>query len=246
MDLTVLRQELSSMSEESYAEFVRKLIPNTLDVQGIRLPNLRKTALQIGIDDPITFLDSIIPETFEERMLIGFVIGTLKLSTCPWEKLAAYIQRFIPLIDNWSVCDSFCASLKVSKKETERMYQLIIPYSESKKEYEMRFYIVMCLNYFNHDTYIEDIMSRLNRIQKRITNTDSMYYVLMAEAWEYSMIFIGYPELITERLSELNRVGMSESDKFVFSKTISKIIDSRQISEKDKEKMRQIRSTIHA
>ena len=44
-------------------------------------------------------------EYFEEIMVEGMVLGKISL---PWEELEPYLRSFVPKIDNWSVCDSFC------------------------------------------------------------------------------------------------------------------------------------------
>lgn len=51
---------------------------------------------------------------FEEVMLQGMVLGYVKTDL---EEILRYIADFIPRIDNWSVCDSFCTYFEVYRKE---------------------------------------------------------------------------------------------------------------------------------
>lgn len=45
---------------------------------------------------------------FEERMLQGMVIGAVKGISI--EERLDWVAWFVPKINNWSVCDSFCAA----------------------------------------------------------------------------------------------------------------------------------------
>jgi len=51
----------------------------------------------------------------EEILLYGMVIGNMKTEL---ENLFPYIERYVSLITNWSLCDSFCCSLKQTKKQS--------------------------------------------------------------------------------------------------------------------------------
>ncbi len=65
------------------------------------------------------YLQSANEDSFEEIMLKGMVIGCAK---CSIEERLSFIQSFIPKINNWSVCDSFCASLKFTRESPFVMF----------------------------------------------------------------------------------------------------------------------------
>lgn len=66
--------------------------------------------------------------------------------------------RFVQSIDNWSVCDSFCAGLKITQNHKECMWEFLQPYFESNSEYVVRFTGVMILNYYVDDVYLDAIV----------------------------------------------------------------------------------------
>ena len=55
-------------------------------------------------------------------MLQGMVIGYSKADIT---EMLNYIQDFIPKINNWAVCDSFCSGLKYTKKIRIRYGKLL-------------------------------------------------------------------------------------------------------------------------
>ena len=244
------KEYLLRLGEEEYRKFNEKLIPGTNHILGIRLPILRAMALKIRKGNFLMYLRAVTHEYFEETMLMGLVIGLipcdqeeLKLKKgLKFKELSSYIREFVSHINNWAVCDTFCASLKVTKRFPEQMYQLILPYANSNKEYELRFYIVMSLIYYIEDDHIEGVMNRLVQINS------SYYYVNMALAWAYSMIYVKYPTMILnflkQRKEELMKIAPGSqllSNKFIIQKTISKICESRQVKEEEKEIVRMLR-----
>jgi len=109
----MIRRELESIADEKYRVFSSKLIPNIDNVLGVRLPELRKIAKRLAKDNYQEYLAATELIYFEEIMLQGIIIGYLNVE---WEDKVKHIIGFIPKIDNWSVCDSFCTGLKFDEK----------------------------------------------------------------------------------------------------------------------------------
>lgn len=107
-----VRKRIEELSEPSYQQFSARLIPNVKAerIRGVRLPHLRKLAKEIVKGDWRAYLEekSEVEKTFEETMLRGLVIGYAKME---WKERHRWICDFLPQIDNWSVCDSFCSLL---------------------------------------------------------------------------------------------------------------------------------------
>lgn len=136
-----LREQLSEMADPGYRNFIMPLMPGVNDVVGVRLPQLRRLAREIARgDDRQAYLGKEDGGCFEERMLRGMVIGYMRCT--PVEKLE-HVARFVPQIDNWAVCDSFCWTLR--REERAPMWQFIQPYFRSPSEYDVRFAAVMAL-----------------------------------------------------------------------------------------------------
>ena len=108
-----IKTRLRELAGEKYRKFTSGLVPGVDNMLGVRLPYLQAIAREIAASDWRGYLSTADDEYFEEVMLQGFIIGLAKTDID--EKLRL-IGQFVPKIDNWSVCDSFCARLKFIKR----------------------------------------------------------------------------------------------------------------------------------
>ena len=219
-----IKRQLESLVDEEYRVFASSLLPNTENVLGVRLPLLRKIARQLAKENWRDYLQSGKGDSFEEIMLQGMVIGCVK---CPVEERLLYIQNFVPLIDNWSVCDSFCAGLKFTKEQPEEVWNFLQPYFESNKEFGIRFAVVMLIFYYIQETHIDQVLNILDTLQH------DGYYVKMAVAWAISICYVQLPKRTMIYLKD-NRL-----DNFTYNKALQKITESLKV---DKETKNQIRT----
>lgn len=74
-------------------------------------------------------------------MLYGMVIGYAPL---PYETRCRCLERLLPHIDNWSVCDSVCNTQKFLGKTRAQSLPLIQSWIASAHEYTARFGLVAC------------------------------------------------------------------------------------------------------
>ena len=206
--------------DEKYRDFSSSLILESRELIGVRLPLLRKLAKQIVKENNVeVYLKNANSNYFEEVMLQGLVIGYYKADIQTIIKLCS---KFVSKIDNWSICDSFCNSLKISKTNLNIMYQYITSYISSNKTYELRFLIVMLINYYIDEKYIQDIFKIIEKVEKED------YYVKMAIAWLISVCYIEFPK------DTLNYLANCTLDKFTYNKSLQKIIESYRVKPKDK------------
>ena len=159
LERSEIRRRLEELAEPGYRDFNCKLLPGVEDMLGVRTPALRRLAREIAKGDWRGYVDQVRTawqqgETcHEERLLWGMVVGA---GAGAWEEASAYIRDFVPVIDNWAVCDSFCGTLKITGKHKEEMWELLAPYLDSELEYECRFGAVMLLDYFIDEDYVKD------------------------------------------------------------------------------------------
>lgn len=217
----MIREQLFLLADNDYKKFTSKLVFTNRKIIGVRLPKLRTLARTINCKEYLNETHNY----FEEIMLEGMVIGNIKNI----DDAFIYMEKFIPKIDNWSICDSFCCSLKITKKNYNKMFDYIIKYKSSKKEFERRFLLVMLLNYYIDDNYIDEIFKIISEINKE------EYYVKMAIAWLISICYIKQ-EFKTKVYLNNNNL-----DNFTFNKTISKICDSYRVSKEDKQELKKLR-----
>ena len=107
-------------------------------------------------------------------MLHGFYIGYAKLS---YEERISLLTEFIPYINNWAVCDCVSSTLKFVNKNRSDFLEFLKPYMNSQKEYELRFAVVMLMDYYLDDKYLKFTVDYLSKIKS------DYYYVNMAVAW---------------------------------------------------------------
>lgn len=222
-----IRQELIKLADDKYRSFHSNLCPGVENILGVRLPLLRKIAKSLSKEeDYYNYLNNGDTKYYEEIMIEGLIIGYLKTDN---ENRFNYIRNFIPKIDNWAICDSFCNNLKFTKKNINEVWNFILPYTSSENEFDIRFALVMMLNFYIIEDYIDDVLNTLNNI-----NHDG-YYVKMAVAWAVSYAYIDFPQ---KTLSFLKNNNL---DNFTYNKSLQKIIESTRVSKEDKDLMRSLK-----
>lgn len=220
---------LKDISEESQKKLNVKLCPDTdKEILGVRIPNLRKLAKEIVKEEKWEqFIKEAQDKYFEEVLLQGLAIAYSKKTL---EEKYNYMKSFIPKMDSWAMTDTFTPTLKVKDKELENYWNFIIPYTMSKKEFEVRFAIISMLDYYIIDEYVEQVIEILDKIKHE------GYYVKMAVAWTLAEIGIKYNEKLMEYLKSNNSL-----DKFTFNKTLQKMIESYRISNEQKDVLRKMK-----
>ena len=224
-----VKQELKQLSDEEYKKFHSNLCPGINNILGIRVPVLRNYSKELNKKYPIDFLiNNIKDEFYEEIMLKGMIIGLNK--NLGWEEVEKYIKEFVPKIDNWAVCDTFCAGLKITNKYKKQMWNLINEYIDSENEFKVRFALVMILDYYIQEEYLEKCYKIFNRI------TLDKYYVKMAVAWAISICLIKfYDKTINYLLSDCI------IDTWTYNKSIQKAIESYRLTDKQKQEIKKLK-----
>lgn len=217
-----IRKKLFELADEKYRQFHSGLCPGVDNIIGVRVPILRNYAKELLKENNLNqLINEIGDQYYEEIMLKGMLIGLSKSENIT--TIINYIKEFIPKIDNWAVCDVFCAGLKITKKHQEQMWEFIQTYLNSEKEFEIRFGIVMILDYYIDEKYLEKCF----KIFDSITNKE--YYVQMAIAWAVSICLIKFYDETIEYLKKC------KLDKFTFNKSLQKAIESYRITNEQKE-----------
>lgn len=221
-----IREQIFELIDPDYQKFSAALIPNINNVLGVRLPELRKLAKKIAKGDWRTYLATAEDKYFEEIMLQGMVIGYVKTDI---EEILSYVASLVPKIDNWSVCDSFCTGLKFTKENKERVWTFLQPYLSSKKEYEIRFGVVMLLDFYIEIEYIDRVLILLNRAKH-----DGVY-AKMAVAWAVSICYVKFPDTTMEYLRN------NTLDDFTYNKAMQKITESNRVDQETKTLIRSMK-----
>lgn len=217
-----IREELFKLKDDKYKEFSSKLTRTKYPMVGVRIPLIKKLAKDISKSNYLECFCNGKNPFFEEVMLEGLMIGFLK----DINEVLSKLEIFLSKIDDWSVCDSVCSNLKITNKNKDIMWKFITKYKDSDKEFEVRFMVVMMMDYFLETTYINEIFNIINNIKC------DKYYVKMAVAW---LLATSIFKCEKETLEYINNCKL---DNFTFNKMIGKCCDSYRISNELKDKLR--------
>ena len=218
----MVKERLYAMAEEKYRDFSGALIPGCTNILGCRIPPLRLLAKEIAKTDFRSYLDDAADDWFEETMLQGFVIGYAKMDM---EERLLYTEKFIPKINNWSINDGFCATLKATRNNRDRVWEFLLPYAKSDKEFEIRVAAVMYMDYFLTEEYIDKVLRMLFDMKQ------DDYYAMMGIAWALATAYAKFPEKTEKALDW-------KWSQATLNKAIQKMCESYRISEEDKVELR--------
>ncbi len=235
-----LRKELYQLGDEEYKKFQSSLCPCVEGIIGVRLPKLRDVAKKIAKEKPIDFLDTYKCELYEEKMIYGLVIGYMKTD---FEERVKYLDKFIPMIDNWAVCDCCCSTYKFTNDNLDEMLKYLKKYLSTKalknsskertayqgKEFELRFVCIMLMDYYLIDKYFDKVLEIYNNIDS------DRYYVQMGIAWGISVAFVKNAEKTMEFLKN------NDLDDFTYNKALQKIIESNRVSKEVKDEIKKMK-----
>ena len=247
--LDALRRRLADLSEPEYRAFVTKLLPGVDGILGVRVPTLRVLARKIARNCGREFLNAVLDvptfslhdaakheqskqrdfRSYEERLVVGFVVAETILN---FEQRLDAIAAFVPHIDSWAVCDSFSASLSISKDCCDKFWELLARYVKSSRPYEVRFAVVATLNHFLEMDCLAAVFERANQIAARRLGE---YYVDMSLAWLVAEAFIRFPD------ATLKFLERNDFDDFTFNKSLQKIVESRRVDEATKNEIRRLK-----
>lgn len=220
--------ELEKMAEKKYGEFSSALIPGENSMLGVRIPKLRDFAKRIAKDNYGSYLENACGGElcFEEKTLKGFVIGYIKADM---DYILDLVRDFVPQIDNWSVCDTFCATLKIFGKNLEKGWDFLIPYAQSGKEFEIRFATVMFMDYYLKEDYIDRVLAFYGKIRH------DGYYAKMGVAWGLATAYAKFPDRTKDFLMN------TDLDDWTYNKAIQKMLESYRIDSDSKEMLRSMK-----
>lgn len=224
--MTDLQKQLISMADRKYAEFQAKLTP-TVDPAlfiGIRIPQLRAFAKEyIKKPEAAEFLNALPHEFYDENMLHGLLLSLLK----DYDECVAGVDRFLPYVDNWAVCDIM--SPKVFARHKAIFINKIREWSASSDTYTCRFGLEMLMSHYLDDDF------KAEYLEIAAAATSDEYYVKMMVAWFFATALAKQwdatiPYLENRRLAA-----------WTHNKTIQKARESFRITPQQKEYLKSIK-----
>ena len=168
--------------------------------------------------------------TYEETLVWGLAINTLKYS---WEERLSFLKPYIPVLDNWAVCDSFCCNAKwASKIPPQTLWEFLLPYYQSDKEFEVRFAIVMSMCYLLKEEWLSLVFEKLQQINlpnihSEYVNLPSPYYVRMGMAWLLATSLAKFPD---ETRNFVNASSLTEDVKRLYARKARESFKTRNVA----------------
>ena len=168
---------LFQLQDKSYRDFQSKLIP-TIPVEtiiGVRIPAIRKLAKEYGKDpESVEFLKQLPHTYYDENILHALLVAEIK----DYEVCEKEVERFLPYVDNWAVCDIF--SPKVFRKNKDKLIDKIREWTASDHPYTCRFGMEILMTHFLDEDF------RVEYLEIPAAVHSGEYYVNMMIAWFYA------------------------------------------------------------
>lgn len=221
-----IQKKLFLLSESDYKKFQSSLIPtiNESTVIGVRVPAIRRFAKEIkGSELAQKFLLEIPHKYYEENLLHGYLLEFIKDYDCAVES----VNRFLPYVDNWAVCDTFHPS--IFKKNTEKLLPQIYKWINSGKTYSVRYGVGLLMSFYLDEHFDPQFCQTVCSINSQ------EYYVNMMRAWYFATALAKQWETAVKLIEE------NKLDVWTHNKTIQKAVESYRIPDDHKNYLKKLK-----
>ena len=224
--MTAIREILFAHQDQGYAEFIAKLIP-TLPREsfiGIRSPEYKKIIRELPDADTVDAFLGVLPhEYYEENILHGALINRMR----DFNECLKAVERFLPYVDNWAVCDGLQPA--VFRKHPDAIKERVPKWIASDAAYTRRFGIHMLMTHFLDDAFDEALLSQPADLRSE------EYYVNMMTAWLFA------EALAKQWDAAIPFIENRRLDRWTHNKAIQKAIESYRITDEQKTYLRSLR-----
>ena len=148
---------------------------------------------------------------YEETDIWGYLIN---LEKCSLDERLAMLGRYVPVLDNWAVCDSYCAHAKwMVRADKDALWAFLERWFDSEHEFEVRFAVVVAMCYLLNDEWLDKVFERINGLdfgriksnyksvkgkpkvaQQGTVQGAKPYYVRMGVAWLLATALAKFPD----------------------------------------------------
>ncbi len=200
-------------------------------VVGLHSPEIKKVAKQLSRDGGEVVMSDgthhicangtevirafeVVPSEslcYEETVIWGYLIN---LEKCSLDERLAMLGHYVPVLDNWAVCDSYCAHAKwMARADKEALWAFLERWVDSESEFEVRFAVIVAMCYFLNEEWLDKVFERINgldfgRIKSKYKSVNGKpkvaqqgtvqgaesYYVRMGVAWLLATALAKFPE----------------------------------------------------
>ena len=217
---------LKKVQDLKYREFQIPLVPNinSETMIGVRTPDMRKIAKDVfGTPEAADFLATLPHKYFEENLIHFFMVAMIK----NFDECVAEVEKFLPYIDCWPVCDQ--SSPKVFKKNHERLLPYIKKWISSDHVYTARFGMRMLMNEFLGEDFKPEFLELVAR------KKGEDYYLKMMIAWYFATA------LAKQYDATLPVIEKHLLEPWTHNKAIQKACESFRVSDEHKEYLKTLK-----
>lgn len=194
-----------------------KIIPNTKNILGIYKPKIDLFIKKLTIADKQLIINNLEPKFLEESLLFISIINKMD----DIDSVLNYLPKYLLYANNWCLTDAFNYKLKNNLEKTKLWTYIKQHYFVSNQTYHLRLAIVIIIQNFICHEYLPQVFEFISSIK----NND--YYCEMAIAWLISTIYFYDKKLTLKFLVNQN------ISKFVFKKSLQKILESNKSTNDD-------------
>ena len=224
--LTPIQEALLALQDKTYQAFQRKLVPTVAPerVIGVRVPALRKLARTWkGTAEAAAFLTRLPHCYYDEDCLHGLLLCEEK----DYDATVAELERFLPYVDNWAVCDLMAPrafrTLPPALPEQARVWM------NSTHPYTIRFGTGVLLRCYLDEAFRPEYLEWAAAVRS------DEYYVNMMTAWYFATA------LAKQYSAALPYLLENQLEPWVHNKTIQKAVESYRITPEQKQYLRTLK-----
>ncbi len=223
-----IENKLFELQDKEYALFQSKLTP-TVNPElfiGVRVPKCRELAKELYKNNFLEvkhFINMLPHKYYDENMLHGLLISEMK----DFNQCLAELEKFLPYVDNWAVCDIM--SPKCFKKHKTELLDAVLGWVKSSEEYTIRFGLEMLMTHYLDDDFNPEYLKIPAEVQS------DKYYVNMMIAWFFATA------LTKQWDSTIGYIEKNVLSTWVHNKTIQKARESFRISDEQKQYLSELK-----
>ena len=222
-----VRSALFAHRDEAYRAFFCPLVPtlNPETVLGVRAPALRQLSRALlRREDALDYLQELPHQFYEENLVHCRFLESIR----DFDTVMAELERFLPCVNNWAVCDSL--NPPALRRHLPELLPTLRRWMGSEACYTVRFAVGTLMRHcLEPDTFRAEYLDWVAELDRE------EYYVRMMQAWFFATA------LAKQYQSGVKVLEDSRLPLWVHNKSIQKAVESRRLLPEQKAYLKTLR-----